>query len=142
MFYELVYASAAVRPFNPNDLSELLGTARRNNERVGVTGILLYHEGSFLQLLEGTRDDVLQIYAKVRQDPRHWRVSVVREGPVEARRFSSWSMGFVSLDASLVHGLAGRHSFMSNGTLLIDATEVLQVLDQFRAGQWRKYVSG
>jgi hypothetical protein len=142
MMHEIVYVSAAKRLFNPLELSELLRIARRNNERAGVTGILLYHEGSFLQLLEGERSGVEAIYETVRADPRHWRVTILREGPVPERRFSSWSMGFVSLDPSLLQGLAGRHSLMSNGSLEVDAEDVHRLLDQFRTGQWRKYVNG
>lgn len=142
MPYELAYASAARTLFTPPELSELLRVARRNNERAGVTGILLYHEGSFLQLLEGEQEQVEQIYERVRLDPRHWRVSVVRQGPVPERRFSSWSMGFVSLDTALMQGLVGRHALMSNGSLNMDAEDVLQLLTQFRSGQWRKFVNG
>ena len=142
MPYELVYTSAAVRPFSAADLADLLKVARVNNERAQVSGILLYHEGSFMQVLEGEQAQVRQVYEHVGRDKRHWRLSVLREGPIAQLGFAAWSMGFVTLDARLVSGLAGRHSLLSNGSLIDDHSEVLSLLDRFREGQWRQYVNG
>ena len=139
--YELVYASAARRLFNPLELAELLKRARANNERLGVSGALLYHEGSFLQVLEGDERAVKALFSVIQQDARHWRVLVLREGPVAARSFEAWSMGFVSLDPVLL-AEAGRHSLWSNGSLTDETSDVLRFLDRFRRGEWRRYVMG
>jgi hypothetical protein len=139
--YELVYASAARRLFNPLELAELLKKARAKNHKLGISGILLYHEGSFLQVLEGEENAVKSLYRTIQADERHWRVLALREGPVGARSFDTWSMGFVSLDPALLRE-AGRHALSSNGSLTEDSSEALRLLDRFRGGEWRRYVMG
>jgi hypothetical protein len=140
--FELIYTSAAVRLFNPGELVELLKKARASNQRDDVSGILLYQDGSFMQVLEGAEESVRRVYDKVARDKRHFRLQVVREGAIPARRFAQWSMGFVSLDAALVRGLVGRHALLSNGTLGEDTNEVSALLDRFRDGEFRRYVLG
>lgn len=140
--YELIYTSAAKQLFDPVQLSSLLKKARAANSQRGVTGILLYQGGSFLQVLEGAEEDVRAVYDHVATDPRHWRLSVLRQGPIEKRNFENWSMGFVSLDTALLGSLTGRHSLMSNGTLHGSPQDVEDILDRFRSGQWHRYVHG
>ncbi|HEY6879802.1 MAG TPA: BLUF domain-containing protein [Polyangiales bacterium] len=137
---EIVYVSAARKPFDTTQLNALLEHARRNNERLGVTGILLYDEGSFIQLLEGDPQVLHALYAQIAADPRHYRVRVVRERVIAARSFGAWTMGYVSIDPKQV--LLGRHSLRSNGSLFEDDPRTLELLDAFRGGQWRSYILG
>ena len=60
--HQVVYASAAVEAFSEVQLVQLLARARTNNERLGVTGLLLYDEGSFLQVLEGDAKVIELLY--------------------------------------------------------------------------------
>ncbi len=137
---EIVYVSAARKLFDTTQLKELLDVARRNNARLGVSGILLYDAGSFIQVLEGEQAVVAPLFRSIAADDRHDRVRVVREREIAARSFSEWSMGFVSIDPRLV--LPRRHGLSSNGTVVADNAAVLELLDAFRAGQWRNYVFG
>ena len=68
---QLGYASAATVEFSDDDLRELLAKSRSNNMAAGITGMLLYHEGSFLQVLEGPSEAVEHLYARIRRDKRH-----------------------------------------------------------------------
>lgn len=138
--YELIYTSAAKRLLTPPELAEILKRARANNASLGISGILLYHEGSFFQILEGDESKVKALFDTIRDDQRHWRILVLREGPIQTRRFGEWSMGFVSLDAQLLRSLPGRHALLSNGTLEVDADSMSELLDRFRDGEWRRYV--
>ena len=70
-----IYASAASREFTPEELEELLVVARKNNEALGVTGMLLYEKGSFFQILEGPAEAVEPLYAKIGADKRHASIS-------------------------------------------------------------------
>lgn len=135
--YEVVYTSIARRPFDPSSLTELLADARRRNESRGITGLLLYHGGSFLQVLEGPLEALVVLLATLRKDDRHSQLHVLREGPLKARRFDEWTMGFVDLDATRLRALKGRHAFLSNGSLQGEPAEVLALLDEFRNGQHR-----
>ena len=68
---QLVYASAETTPFSDEDLMALLEQSRAANEARGVTGMLLYHEGSFIQALEGDPETVRALYEKITHDGRH-----------------------------------------------------------------------
>ncbi|WP_058728481.1 BLUF domain-containing protein [Curtobacterium oceanosedimentum] len=92
----LVYASRAVVGFGLDDLDELLEHARTANARVGVTGLLLFRDHRFLQLLEGPTAAVREKMAFIAEDPRHDQVTVLLEEHVPARQFPDWSMGYAA----------------------------------------------
>jgi hypothetical protein len=92
MLRQVVYISSATQQFSPEALEELLARARANNERSGITGILLYHDLSFLQIIEGTRDDVDRLMARIRRDPRHASLRIVQDESISERDFKSWAM--------------------------------------------------
>ena len=96
----LVYASRAVEPLSDDDLLALLTAARNRNHAHGVTGMLVYAAGSFLQLIEGDDAAVELIWDRIRMDPRHTALRVLRDGPATARLFAEWSMGFEHPDTS------------------------------------------
>ncbi|MCL2915728.1 BLUF domain-containing protein [Shewanella corallii] len=114
MLFELVYMSRAQSPMVERDLTALLVEARANNERVGITGMLLYRNGSFLQLLEGEEQQVLKLYDTVRQDPRHGRVTQLYSHHLPQRHFADWSMGFVNADRVDEEQLPGLSDIMSD----------------------------
>ena len=89
-----VYASAETKPFASSDLEELLLEARLRNEGNEITGLLLYHEGSFLQILEGDEDRVEATIARIENDERHNNVSLIFRGQIDQRSFGEWRMGF------------------------------------------------
>ncbi|MDH3504630.1 MAG: BLUF domain-containing protein [Nitrospirota bacterium] len=92
--YQIIYASAATRPIEEDELLTMLKLAREKNARLGITGMLLHCDGSFIQALEGPKDRVMDLLRVIRQDPRHRRMAVLFEGPIQHRSFSQWSMGF------------------------------------------------
>lgn len=92
--YQILYHSVAVQSFTETEIQALLEQARGFNGQHCLTGILLYSDGRFVQLLEGDEQSVRQLYARIQQDPRHTQVVTVSEGPGPGRRFADWSMGF------------------------------------------------
>lgn len=92
--YHLTYFSTASMYFSEKDIEKLLQVAKENNQQLGITGILLFIEGSFLQVLEGKKNDVLNLFQTIRQDDRHHDVIKVFEGEKNERNFEKWSMGF------------------------------------------------
>jgi len=64
------------------------------NKAVGVTGMLLYQDGNFMQVLEGNEHSVRGVYAKIERDPRHRGLITLLQGEIEDRQFPTWSMGF------------------------------------------------
>ena len=97
----IVYLSFAWRDFTPADLPRILETARQNNARDGLTGLLVFDRGSFLQILEGAPDAVTACFDRISRDSRHGGIVVVARKPVETRLFPDWSMSFANPGATL-----------------------------------------
>lgn len=97
MFY-MLYISTAVKPMNYDDFSALLQQCRDSNNKRGITGMLLYQNGTFMQMLEGEKQAVLDLYDKILKDDRHTGVHTVLTGDIAARNFEDWSMGFFNMD--------------------------------------------
>lgn len=91
--FHLLYVSNCDRYLNPKVVAGILERSRSNNAKLGITGMLLHLDGAFLQVLEGDKQRVLDLYTKIITDPRHWKASILlmREAPAI---FTDWSMGF------------------------------------------------
>jgi hypothetical protein len=94
---QIVYVSSAKTSFGKPEVLELLRTSRLNNERAGLTGILLYKDGNFLQVLEGEGSAVQALFEKICADPRHGGVFTLLKSEIAAREFPDWSMAFRDL---------------------------------------------
>ena len=99
--HQIVYTSSARQEFSAADLKKLLVAARMRNKAVGVTGMLVFHDGAFLQALEGEKRAVNEIFARIQNDPRHGDLVVLHRGPgPEQRVFGEWSMGFADFSGA------------------------------------------
>ena len=137
---QVIYSSAAVDPFTDSALAELLALSRVNNGRLGVTGMLLYHEGSFLQTLEGNEDVLENLYEKIGKDKRHHRLVTLLRRNVESRHFDQWQMGFVATK-SLPKNMPGFSDYLRlRGDPIEGANAAVRLLAAFRDGRFRSYV--
>ena len=136
---QLVYLSSARRPFSQDELVELLRQARAKNERLGITGLLLYKDGNFLQVLEGEDEAVHGLIRRIEADPRHTDTTVLLDEPVAARAFPDWSMGFRNLSDSQVQALPGFSDLMNHtrqpSRLAADAAGCRALIEFFRTGR-------
>jgi hypothetical protein len=99
-----------------------------------VTGVLLHQKGAFVQVLEGSDKVVSALYDRISRDPRHKNVAVFRRGPVQARQFVAWSMGFVELDTSALRTLGTWNPILAKGaaTTPPNAERLRSILATFR----------
>jgi hypothetical protein len=97
MLVELLYCSVSVAPQIINvDLEHILDSARRRNLEEGITGVLLYYRGAFVQILEGSKNSVENVYEKfIGPDLRHTALNKVHQNTISHRSFGKWSMGFI-----------------------------------------------
>ena len=91
--WSIVYTSSATRPLSDAELTELLVICQRLNERDGISGVLLYDDGNFMQCLEGPRDAVLATYARIRGSAQHHGIVQLVEEAIDRRSFNGWAMG-------------------------------------------------
>jgi hypothetical protein len=62
-----------------------------------ITGVLCQGDGFFLQVLEGERGIVNQLYARIVRDSRHKDVELVKFEEITQRKYSQWSMALIDL---------------------------------------------
>jgi hypothetical protein len=105
--FHLVYISLASRHLNESDLQDILSISRSNNKKLHITGMLLYLNDKFIQVLEGKYNVVKALYEKIKEDTRHHKISIVLEGKTAHRIFKNWSMGFKKLDDYQFEQLSG-----------------------------------
>ncbi|MFP4077476.1 MAG: BLUF domain-containing protein [Halochromatium sp.] len=100
MPFQLCYASTATRELKRDDLLEILTQARQYNTEHGITGLLLFQDGHFVQVLEGETEPVRALYTRICKDARHDRIALLFEELVSQHQYPDWSMGFQALDGS------------------------------------------
>jgi hypothetical protein len=142
---ELCYISAASHRFDRAELDALLIKARANNRKLGITGMLIHHGGSFLQILEGQEAEVTALYDKIAQDPRHSHVLRLFRTPIRLRSFGDWTMGYVDGNLGELSRLPGfndffRDGFSRTGLRAGSETKARDLATQFRAGRWRQRI--
>ena len=107
VMFHLVYTSMAVNALSGTELLAQLPLYREKNLRLGITGLLLYKQGEFMQALEGDEATVRSLFATIERDPRHERVHLLTTVAVPKRQFPHWSMGFKNLDEIDINTVPG-----------------------------------
>ncbi|MDX2203120.1 MAG: BLUF domain-containing protein [Hyphomicrobiaceae bacterium] len=98
MLVRCVYASRARKPVDAAVFEEILDQSRRNNPARGITGLLCFTRDLFVQVLEGGRDEVCELYNTIVRDERHQDVRILVFEEIPERQFAGWTMGQVNVD--------------------------------------------
>jgi len=100
LLYNLVYCSRAAPSVDTAEVERIIAVARRRNPAWGITGLLVFGSGVFFQWLEGPRDNVMELLAALKADPRHDQVVTLSESEeLRERLFPEWDMELVTPDA-------------------------------------------
>ena len=97
MLVRLLYASRATTPLIASVQDSIMEKSRAHNPEMGITGVLCFSEEIFIQVLEGGRDEVCELYNTIVRDDRHQNVRILSFEEIRERRFGSWTMGQVNL---------------------------------------------
>jgi len=137
--YRVIYVSSETVPFTEAALDEMLQKSRHSNAAADITGLLLYKDGVFMQILEGPKPAVLALLAKIKVDRRHRNVALLLEGETDTREFQEWSMGFKKLDANTSREVPGYKNFdqlaLSSNQFLANPSKSLGLLLAFKASR-------
>jgi hypothetical protein len=124
----------------PDRLLTLLQQCLANNEASGVTGMLLYGNDTFLQVIEGEESGIDGLVEKIRKDPRHSKIQFLYRKPIDQRQYADWSMGFKRVRESQLRDVEGLADFKEqdfNFEYLIEHDVVVDsLMDHFRAPHW------
>lgn len=134
----IVYLSTARPALSGEDLEGILQSSRRNNALSGLTGLLMYHEGAFFQVLEGAEAEVAACFERIAQDPRHRQIIPMIQTRITTRAFPGWRMGFARPEAL---GPQAQETVLSiydiyseGGRAAQDAPEVRSLVNSFLKG--------
>ena len=134
--YALVYVSSESFRISDQDLEDLLRQSRRNNLVADITGLLLFKDGNFMQLLEGTEAAVRSAFEKIKIDVRHRSVRVLMAEETDHRAFADWSMGFQNLTNKPLVEVAGYSDYLdvplTSEKFLVDPPKSLRFLQVFK----------
>ncbi len=134
MGFELIYCSIAIREITSKDITDILNTARKFNDEHNITGCLLFHHREFLQILEGEEEVIKQLFKKINIDKRHCHPTLLHQGSLKERAFSSWSMAFKELkdvDMKQLKDILNLQEFSSLVTSLDNATTAKKLFKYF-----------
>lgn len=131
----IIYASRETEAFDPARLDALLAEARVRNAAEGITGLLLYAGGSFLQLLEGDAEAVESTYGRIAADPRHADVRLLARDEVGERMVGDWSMGFERPEPASLPGYKPSTTFPLVNPDLVQDGAVARTLLRAYAGR-------
>lgn len=107
----IAYASSAVKDWRTENLLELLKTCRKNNGQNDITGILLYSNRTFFQILEGDEKKIEQLYEIIKKDKRHKNITLLEKKDIIDREFPYWNMGFQKIDKEDMEKIEGFDQF-------------------------------
>jgi hypothetical protein len=138
--FQVIYVSSASPQFKPTDLPIILVQAREHNQKEGISGLLLFHEETFVQVLEGHKPSVELLLKKISSDPRHQNIKLLFQKDTEEKEFDDWAMGFV--DVRLLPPKAGGFVNLSTelSSLISKETTAHKALRRFMDGNFKKYV--
>lgn len=111
---QISYVSQSKAPMSAEQLLGLLLQFRENNEKRGVTGMLLYGNRTFLQVIEGEDAVIDELFTRIQQDPRHANIQLLSRRPIETREYADWSMGFERVTKERLDRIKGLKDFSAN----------------------------
>ena len=107
----VTYVSHISEPLSSEQLLALLLQCRTNNAAQGITGMLIYGNGTFLQTLEGSEDVIDPLMGEISKDGRHEDIRLLSRRPIETRQYADWNMGFAQVTDETLKNVEGLKDF-------------------------------
>ena len=139
-----IYCSVASNPnFSPSDLQSLLEVSRAKNTRLGISGMLLYQDGTFFQVIEGELDIVENLFNTIDGDTRHQKVTKIILEQIPRREFGDWTMGYANATYKELQEIPGLSNFFAEGNSFMELgkSKSKVLLSAFKEGRWRTSLS-
>ena len=128
--YELIYCSVAKQDLKEEDISDILEKARDFNSKNDITGCLLLHNNEFIQILEGDKKILQDLFKRIELDKRHINVMLLAEDEKKERIFDKWSMAYHKIgdnDVVNVDRILFVNNFLTLSELIAKPTHATRV---------------
>lgn len=135
---QIVYASAETKHMTKVELTEILEKSREKNERLNITGFLLYDDSSFLQVLEGPDAAVEAVMGAIMKDDRHANIRLLSQKQITEREFGDWAMAFAVPEGNTPLGDGFLDYAATREEFSLEGSEVSQILSLFQQGLLRQ----
>ena len=139
---QISYISKATKSMSQDDLEGILRTSRENNARLGITGMLLYGNNTFVQILEGEVKAVNELIDRIKRDTRHTDFQVLKKKTIDRREYADWSMDFKQVSGKEFQAVKGLEQLVEkdfNKTFLESHASIVEsLMEHFRKEQLRK----
>jgi hypothetical protein len=136
--YRLIYKSRANQRINWELVNELIAGSEESNRDAGITGVLLATETHFLQVLEGSFDDVNDLFMHIVRDPRHEKIQLIAFDCVESRLFGGWAMhgvGIFNFNRQVIDDLISHYGEEEGSVRFpVEDWKVLALISDLRTG--------
>lgn len=135
------YVSEFARPLEPRDIEALEEQCVRNNQKLGVTGVLMVSGNLFFQVIEGPEEKVDELFHQILQDDRHTRVlKLADERAVKERLFPDWAMKVICLDASRAERLEPLRALLQ--TIVEQKASITRLTNVLERAIWSEFAYG
>lgn len=138
----LAYTSVATQHMSHDELLHLFDSARLCNQRNGITGMLLYMDDCFFQVLEGQEDMVDSLYDKICQDKRNHHVMKLIREPIIERTFTEWTMSYEHVTREEMATFTGLTDYLDHdhpGFNGMAAGRARKLIESFKNGLWHRH---
>lgn len=133
---QVVYVSSASEPWSQEELLKALAVFRERNAHRGITGMLLHHDGNFMQAIEGPLPQIEALERRIAEDPRHFGFIALLKRRIPAREFGEWSMAFKNVGGTDASTHPGWSDFLGRKKVPLNGPDVpgraLRLLHSFR----------
>lgn len=146
MMGSLLYRSTALKPPTLAELDQMTTAAQRRNQALGITGILYYDDGRFLQAIEGPPDALETVWTSILRDPRHTAIEVLNQTLTPMRLYSGWDLKLVSpgpaptrskpVSAHPIERLARQVTLVAQLALSGDQDALMRIMEDYGVQKW------
>ena len=139
--YTIIYTSTGIG-ISEEDLKDILKASNNSNRYAGITGILLYGQDEFIQVLEGPKDAVMRTYTRICQDKRHSEISPLVETPIDKRVFGQWAMAYAALSENSMKSFGGNLGVKSAQELVRLMRDPRHFIGEFVSDAFKQMMDG
>lgn len=129
--HRIIYLSASTKELSIEEINALLLQSRKFNAENNITGVLLYIDGDFLQVIEGSEEVTKRLFEKIKKDKRHKGIITVYNDRFLEKQFPDWSMGFGLIDYKKLEKTPGFENFVKKETLTITDKTAMVFIETF-----------
>jgi len=138
--YRIIYLSSSVKYLNGEEIESLLVQSRKKNLENDITGVLMYIDGDFLQIIEGPNTAMKDLFESIKKDPRHKGIITILNTEITERQFPKWSMGFCASDYEKLKQIKGYENISKEKITEITDKTALAFIDSFIKSHRSKFI--